>query len=215
MERLAQEIEEAAITLATFTLSSLPDELSWRHVPLSWDAGDGGQLTIVAGARTDLFANPAGGTPNDTAPGAFFMPPDATFYVSTRVAVEFATTFDAGTLTVFGSDERWAKLCFEFSPQRQPMIVSVVTRGISDDCNSVPLDRSDVYLRIVRKPPIWAFHYSTNGHYWHLVRYFTLGDLPHVQIGFAAQSPAGEQCKVTFSEIVYRTDVPANLRNGE
>jgi uncharacterized protein len=201
--------------MATFTFSSVPGELSWRHDPLSWDAGDGKQLTIVAGATTDLFTDPAGDARNDNAPGAFFAPPDETFRVSARVAVDFASIYDAGTLTVYGSDDRWAKLCFEFSPQRQPMIVSVVTRSVSDDCNSVPLDRTDIYLRIVQQPPIFAFHYSTDGQFWHLVRYFSLGDLPQVRIGFAAQSPTGQQCKVTFSEITYRPNVPANLRNGE
>jgi regulation of enolase protein 1 (concanavalin A-like superfamily) len=200
--------------MATFTLSSLPGDLAWRHDPVSWDVGDGEQLTIVSGTRTDLFADPAGGSRTDKAPGAFFTPPDETFRVSARVAVEFASTYDAGALTVYGNDDRWAKLCFEFSPQRQPMIVSVVTHGLSDDCNSVPLDRSEVYLRIVRQPPIWAFHYSSDGQFWHLVRYFSLGDLPQVRIGFS-QSPMGEQCKVIFSEIAYRSDAPANLRNGE
>jgi hypothetical protein len=37
-----------------------------------------------------------------------------------------------------GHDALWAKLCFELSPQHQPMIVSVVTWGTSGDCNAAP-----------------------------------------------------------------------------
>ena len=57
----------------------------------------------------------------------------------------------------------WAKLCFEYSPQREPMVVSVVTRGLSDDCNSFVVDGATVWLRIARVGSAFAFHASTDG----------------------------------------------------
>jgi regulation of enolase protein 1 (concanavalin A-like superfamily) len=89
---------------------------------------------------TDLFTDPATGIPQDNAPVALFTPPDASFLLSAKVAVDFAADFDAGSLQVRVSDDHWGKLCFEYSPQREPMVVSVVTRGASDDCNHVIVD---------------------------------------------------------------------------
>src|SRR5207342_974724 len=107
----------------------------------------------------------------------------------------------------------WAKLCFEYSPQHQPMIVSVVTRGVSDDCNSVVIGGREVYLRIAHTPRTTAFHYSLDGRYWQLVRYFTLGELHNLQVGFSSQSPTGQKCTAVFSKIHYRAGALKDNRN--
>ena len=120
------------------------------------------------------------------------------------MTVGFNSTFDAGVLFIYADDERWAKLCFEYAPTDRPMVVSVVTRGKSDDCNSVYIDDNSVYLRLYREGDRLAFHYSEDGEYWHMVRHFTIGDLQDVRIGFSAQAPTGEGCQVEFSEIGYR-----------
>jgi regulation of enolase protein 1 (concanavalin A-like superfamily) len=95
------------------------------------------------------------------------------------------------------------------------MIVSVVTRDVSDDCNSVVVGDYSVYLRVYRRSEVFAFHYSLDGHYWHFVRYFTMGDLGQLRMGFSAQSPTGQGCKVDFSEILYTPRILSDLRNGE
>ena len=59
----------------------------------------------------------------------------------------------------------------------------------------------------------WAFHASTDGAWWRLLRYFTLGtDL--VRVGFLAQSPTGDGCAATFDHITFRPGAPENLRDG-
>jgi uncharacterized protein len=48
-------------------------------------------------------------------------------------------------------DERnWAKFCFEFSPAHEPLMVSVVTRGISGDANAFVIPERSVWLRVSR-----------------------------------------------------------------
>jgi regulation of enolase protein 1 (concanavalin A-like superfamily) len=173
------------------------------------------QLTIQAGAVTDQFINPDGSQRNDDAPSALFPSTDREFTLSAHVRVTFAATFDAGTLQARVSDDVWAKLCFEYSPQHQPMIVSVVTRGLSDDCNSASIEGDSVFLRITRRNATFAFHYSLDGRFWYLVRYFTLGDAPCPLIGLSAQSPTGSGCAVVFSQIRYTPTAVANLRSGE
>jgi uncharacterized protein len=95
------------------------------------------------------------------------------------------------------------------------MIVSVVTRGVSDDCNSVEIDREEIYLRVARTPQTLAFHYSHDGRDWRFVRYFTLGKLSSVRFGFSAQSPKGGGCAVVFSEMRYSRASLNDNRNGE
>ena len=68
------------------------------------------------------------------------------------------------------------------------MVVSVVTRGVSDDCNSFVVDGTSVWLRIARIGGAFAFHASTDGVGWSFVRYFALATAGEPSVGFAAQS---------------------------
>jgi regulation of enolase protein 1 (concanavalin A-like superfamily) len=198
-----------------FTLASLPASLTWKNQPAQSTSDSQGQLSITTGAQTDWFRDPAGTHVKDNAPIALFLPPDITFLLQAKVTVEFAATYDAGTLFVHVQDSLWAKLCFEYSPQGQPMVVSVVTRGLSDDCNSVSLVDHSVYLRIYRQSDVLAFHYSLDGQYWHFVRHFSLGNLEQARVGFSTQSPTGQGCRAVFSDIRYRPGPLSDLRNGE
>ena len=85
------------------------------------------------------------------------------FVFGARVQVDFRETFDAGVLVVHVDDKIWAKLCFERSPDQERMVVSVVTRGPFDDCNSLVVDSNSVWLRISRLDATFAFHASTDG----------------------------------------------------
>jgi len=201
--------------MTTFVVPAIPGEFQWTHQPLDWKVGPGNRLTITAGENTDWFIDPAGNTIKDNAPSALFAPPDASFVLSAQVTVEFASAFDAGVIQLRERQDLWAKLCFEYSPQRQPMVVSVVTRGVSDDCNSAVIEDSSVYLRVARTPQTLAFHYSRDGRYWRLVRYFSLGKLDALRVGFSAQAPTGQKCTAVFSEIHYRVGALKDIRSGE
>jgi uncharacterized protein len=76
-----------------------------------------------------------------------------------------------------------------------------VTRDTSDDCNSFEVDGGTLWLRITRTGAASAFHASTDGTWWRLLRYFSLGlslDPGLVRVGFLAQSPTGEGCAAAF-----------------
>jgi len=201
--------------MKTFTLPAIPGEFQWHVLPVDWSFDPASGLSIVAGAQTDWFSDPAGDFVKDNAPCALMTPTDAHFLLSAKVAVAFGATYDAGVLQIRARDDLGAKLCFEYSPRGRHMIVSVVTRGVSDDCNSVEIDGSEVYLRVARTPQTVAFHYSLDGRVWHLVRYFSLGQADTVRVGFSAQSPTGQQCAAAFSEVNYRAGVLKDIRNGE
>jgi regulation of enolase protein 1 (concanavalin A-like superfamily) len=116
---------------------------------------------------------------------------------------------------LYSDERRWAKLCFELSPDRQPMVVSVVTRGDSDDCNSFAVDGTSIWLRVARMGRAFAFHASSDGVRWELVRHFSLGGFVDPEIGFEAQSPTGNGCTVTFDEIRFDPRRLDDLRGGD
>jgi regulation of enolase protein 1 (concanavalin A-like superfamily) len=171
-------------------------------------------VEISAGAATDWFIDPGGGpAPVVNAP-ALMGSPSGDFLLSARVAVEFASAFDAGALVLFGDQHVWAKLCFEYSPQREPMVVSVVTRDVSDDCNSFAVEAEHVWLRVSRIGPAFAFHASTDGAIWKLVRHFALPVTDKLFVGFEAQSPLGTGCTASFTNVHYEAQTLSDLRSG-
>ena len=194
-------------------IAPLPMPLRWRTPPADWSIAAGPALTIAAGARTDLFVDPQGGAETLNAP-CLIGEVAGDFVLSARVTVGFAATYDAGALLLYAGERLWAKLCFEFSPQRQPMVVSVVTRGVSDDCNSFVVSGNQVWLRVARLGPALAFHASTDGAFWHFVRHFALG-ADALATGFLAQSPTGDSCAATFDTIRFAPQRLGDLRNGE
>jgi regulation of enolase protein 1 (concanavalin A-like superfamily) len=201
--------------MKAFRLPAVPAELAWRLDPVEWAVEEGGGLSVQAGEKTDLFVDPESGARSDAAPAALFLPPDRSFTLSARVSVAFASTFDAGVLHVRAAEDRWAKLCYEYSPQGEPMVVSVVTHGLSDDCNSAVVGRKSVYLRIAQGEAATAFHYSLDGESWSFVRFFSLGSREGLRVGFSSQSPTGTGCRAEFSEIRYRPGIPRDFRSGE
>lgn len=199
---------------------ALPFPLSAQGGKACDYAVDGdGTLQLTGEAGSDLFIDPSGG--DGARPDAGYLlglPPGGDFTLTARAAVPFASTFDAGVLLVHAGQERFAKLCFEFSPQRRPMAVTVVTRGSSDDSNAFAVEGHSLWLRVSRVGRTWAFHASTDGSWWDMLRYFTLGESAaehgEVQVGFLAQSPAGEGIAVEFTGIAFAEGAPKDLRDG-
>jgi uncharacterized protein len=189
-------------------------------VSLRWDAENASSYTtsedglvIEAGPNTDLFIDPRRSAETLNAPH-LLASAVGDFLLSARVRVDFKQTFDAGALLLWLNDRAWGKLAFELSPQGKPMVVSVVTRGTSDDCNAFIVDDRHVWLRIARVGPAYAFHASTDGEYWRLIRLFSLYASDAPSYGFAAQSPTGSGCSATFDAISYEPKRLAELRDG-
>jgi regulation of enolase protein 1 (concanavalin A-like superfamily) len=195
-------------------LNAIPFGLYWENPPSNWGIENGQSLHITAGARTDLFVDPNGTTVTNNSP-RFTFRPQGDFILSARVTVAFGSKYDAGVLMIYAQERRWAKFCFEFSPQSRPTIVSVVTRDTSDDCNSMSVNGNQTYLRLARIGNSFAFHASDDAHFWNMIRHFTLGQIGSVDVGFSAQSPTGESCAVTFDNIGYEARTLTDLRSGE
>ncbi len=184
------------------SIPGIPSTLSWQNTPGSWKFDNQNVLTISASAKTDWFVDPFDGTVANNAPILLFMP-DTDYVFSARVTVKFVTKWDAGALMLWGDDHHWAKLSYEFSPDRIPTLVTVVTRGLSDDCNSKELRGDSVYLRIAKSGKTYVFYSSTDGRNWQIVRTFSLDTELPIRVGFEAQSPAGSGAVAKFIAINY------------
>jgi hypothetical protein len=196
-------------------LPGVPFPFTSSGSPACQASMDGGTLTLASGPKSDLFIDPAGDEATRPDAGRWTgLPGEDDFTFSARVTVAFASTFDAGVLLLYLSERRWAKLCYEFSPQHKPTAVTVVTRGTSDDSNSFETAGGPLWLRITRSGRAWAFHASADGAYWQLLRYFTLGEASGARIGFLAQSPTGAGCTAILDSVTYQPGAPADLRDG-
>jgi hypothetical protein len=186
-----------------------------------------GAVTVSAQPHTDIFIDPGNGSAGAGAGAAVNAEsmlnaatllgdvPEGDFQLSARVTAGFAATFDAGVLLLWLDERRWGKLCFEFSPAGEPMVVSVVCRGVSDDANAFTVPGRSVWLRVSRLDRVYAYHASLDGRTWQMIRAFVLDDeTSGDKIGFEGQSPTGDGCSVTFDEIRFLPERLADLRDG-
>jgi regulation of enolase protein 1 (concanavalin A-like superfamily) len=195
------------------TIAPLPAPLAWEVAPASWSLDEGPLLTIAAPANSDLFSDPAGGTPVAGAP-RLLGPVAGDFQFSARVRCTFAGTFDAGALLLWAGEQQWVKLAFEVSPQGEPMVVSVATDGRSDDANAFVVPDDAVWLRISRIGAACALHARLDGEDWRFVRHLALPATDGLRAGFLAQSPMGSGATARFDEIGFVAERLADLRSG-
>jgi uncharacterized protein len=196
----------------TVTLPAMPAPLRRLNTLASCRVLGDDELVLGAGPRTDLFTDPGGPDRFANAP-ALLGRLAGDFTLSARVTVDLASTYDAGVLLLYRDENAWAKLCLELSPQGRPVIVSVVTRGTSDDGNGFTVESGEVWLRIARLGAAYAFHASTDAKFWHLMRYFALDG--EAEAGFLAQSPLGAGSTTRFTEIRCARRTLTDLRGGE
>ncbi len=156
-------------------------------------------LTILADPKTDFFINPIDGT---IMANAAFVSEDVSgdFVCKAKISLMHESEFDGGALFVYQDDTHWIKACFERSSYSFNDICTVVTNGLSDDCNGATVQADSVWLQIARKSNIFSIHYSFDGDSFILARIFALPLDKTIKVGYEAQSPTGNGCRCTFTE---------------
>ncbi len=186
----------------TVHLSSIPYAMHWENKPLGFTAR-GGVLEIDAGPKTDMFRDPNVTYNTDNAPKLLFTP-DSDFVLVAHVGQAFRHKWDGGALVLKQDDLHWIKFCFEMDYTGAHRVVSVVTQGVSDDCNSVEIPGKAVFFKVAKAGNVITLYCSTDAKKWLLVRHLQFDFRPGFRVGFLAQSPTGSRCAVQFSRIVYR-----------
>jgi uncharacterized protein len=182
-------------------LVTIPHPLFWENKPLSYKIVNN-DLTIVAGEKTDMFRDPNVTYNTDNAPKLLFKADDD-FVLSAAIEHSFASKWDGGAIILKSDSLNWVKFCFEKDYTGARRVVSVVTKNISDDCNSVEISSNKVFYKIAKAGNVVTLYYSTEGTTWFLVRHLQFDAKPGFKVGFLAQSPTGIKCEVKFSEIKY------------
>ncbi len=183
-------------------MASIPHELFWENTPeKSFIRGN--ELVIVAGQKTDMFRDPNVTYNTDNAPKLLFKADD-NFILTASIEHAFTNKWDGGAIVIRQDSLNWIKFCFEKDYTGARRVVSVVTKNISDDCNSVEMKANKVFYKVAKADNVITLYYSADGMKWFLIRHLQFDTHKGFQVGFLAQSPTGKRCEVKFSDITYR-----------
>jgi regulation of enolase protein 1 (concanavalin A-like superfamily) len=122
-------------------VKAIPYALQKLNNPLKIEIEDNSSITILADKNTNLFNSPGGNFYRQNAPMLLFQP-DSNFILKAKVTAELKEVYDVAALVIYHDKDLWAKLCFENSANKESLVVSVVTRKYSDDCNSFRLSNN-------------------------------------------------------------------------
>jgi regulation of enolase protein 1 (concanavalin A-like superfamily) len=184
------------------TISSIPHGLFWENTPSGFSI-HGDQLIIVAGAKTDMFRDPNVTYNTDNAPKLLFEADD-NFVLTVAIEHAFTNKWDGGAVVVKQDSLNWIKFCFEKDYTGAKRVVSVVTKNISDDCNSIEMNAKRVFYKVAKADNVITLYCSVDGLKWYLIRHLQFETRKGFKVGFLAQSPTGERCEVKFSNITYQ-----------
>ena len=185
-----------------FKVSAIPHELFFKNVPANFSIKDN-EIIIVSGPKTDMFRDPNVTYNTDNAPRLLFKA-DSDFVLIASIEHSFANKWDGGAIVIKQDSLNWIKFCFEKDYTGAPRVVSVVTKNISDDCNSVEVKGNKVFYKVAKADNVVTLYYSMNGVKWFLVRHLQFETHRGFKVGFLAQSPTGAGCEVKFSNIIYK-----------
>ncbi len=143
----------------------------------------------MAGAKTDMFRDPNVTYNTDNAPKLLFKSGKDFVYCQLRLNILLPTS---GTVAPYSLN--WIKFCFKKDYTGARRVVSVVTKNISDDCNSVEIDSDKVFYKIAKAGNVVTLYYSKEGTKWFRVRHLQFDAKPGFKVGFLAQSPTGTRC---------------------
>ncbi len=186
----------------TVTVPGIPVPLKWDNHPKAWRVSATG-IMIESGAKTDMFRDPNVTYNTDNAPKLMFTPA-ADFVLSASIQHSFSNKWDGGAIVLRKDSLNWVKFCFEKDYTGARRVVSVVTKDISDDCNSVASATDKMYFKLAKAGNVITLYCSEDGRQWLLVRHLQMHVDGPMQVGFLAQSPTGDNCVVSFDNISYR-----------
>jgi len=195
-------------------IKALPRPGTWMNAPKDFKILLEDSFSITASAKTDIYNDAESGARTATAPMLVF-PADDTFVLTAAVTVDFKQEYDGGFLIVYSDPDHWAKLLFEKSHYGTFSVCSNVTNVNPDDSVNTDAPGKEVFLRLTRAKDIFGFYYSFDGKKWAYIRYFKFPLKGPVNVGFASQSPSGEQCTTVFSKVSYSPKAVKDFWTGE
>jgi regulation of enolase protein 1 (concanavalin A-like superfamily) len=185
----------------SLSIGGIPYALEWEGHPVHFDT-DSDRLVIEAGHWTDLYRDPSGHHNQDNAP-RLMCPVDSDFTLSAAIQPDFIGQWSSGGILLEGDSTHWIKFCFEKDYTGANRVVSVSTKELSDDCNSMALEMGKAYFTIAKTGDVVQLYCSTDDRHWYLIRRVNLGFRGPMKAGFIVQAPNPRGCRVVFSRIRY------------
>src|SRR6476646_1495850 len=195
-------ISKAKAQTDSVRIGSIPYGMFWENKAEKFSIQTN-EMIIVAGEKTDMFRDPNVTYNTDNAPKLLFRP-DHDFVLIVTIEHSFSSKWDGGAIVLKQDSLNWIKFCFEKDYTGAKRVVSVVTKNISDDCNSVELKTNKVYYKLAKADNVITLYYSLDRKKWFLIRHLQFDTDKHFTLGFLAQSPMGKKCEVKFSDISYQ-----------
>lgn len=192
----------ASLAQKPVSLKSILFPLHWENQPLAYSI-KGDSLVIKSGEKTDMFRDPNVTYNTDNAPKLLFVP-DSDFVLTAKIHHPFKTKWDGGALVLKADSLNWIKCCFEKDYQGFHRIVTVVTKDVSDDCNSQAIKGNAVFFKIAKAGNVITIYVSETGKNWYLIRHLQINNALEWKLGFLSQAPVGSSNTVTFTQIKYR-----------
>jgi len=183
-------------------IDAIPFPMHWENRPVAFIKNTH-DLTITAGPKTDMFRDPNVTYNTDNAPKLLFTP-DEDFVLTARIEHAHTSKWDGGAIVIKQDSLHWVKFCFEKDYTGAHRVVTVVTKDVSDDCNSEEIKGTAVFYKVAKADNVITLYVSNEGAHWFLVRHLQMDLRPGFKLGFLAQSPTGEKASVKFSRISYR-----------
>lgn len=183
-------------------INSIPYGMFWENKGEKFSSNKN-EMIIVAGEKTDMFRDPNVTYNTDNAPKLLFRP-DNDFVLTASIEHSFSSKWDGGAIVLKQDSLNWIKFCFEKDYTGAKRVVSVVTKNVSDDCNSVEVKANKVFYKLAKADNVITLYYSLEGKKWFLIRHLQFDTNNKLLVGFLAQSPTGKKCEVKFSDIGYR-----------
>ncbi|MEI2395264.1 DUF1349 domain-containing protein [Paenibacillus phytohabitans] len=178
-------------------------------------------IILEATANSDFFCNNGaiaeeGLTPESLTNAPFFYTEvSGDFVLRVKVSHDFRDTYDSSSIMVMQDLTVWAKACFELTDFDTHAVVSVVTNQTSDDANGCNINGNEVWLQAARSGNAFAFHYSTDGVRFDMMRFFNLPVGETIKVGLLAQAPTGEGGERIYRNFTLENRTVKNIRAGE
>lgn len=178
----------------------------------------GGRMAFRAGAKTDYFCDPKDDHASTSTAPILLAKVDNTkpFTLLAKVTPGFTAkgTYNAGALYVYVNDRRWQKHAFEQDERGNHRVVSVRTRGTSDDNNHDVVQGPTVYLKISSDTRTMASYYSLDQKTWQLVRLYRNDYPAEIWAGVSAQCPVDTGTVSHFEGISLTQNTVSDFRLG-
>lgn len=178
---------------------------------------DSSKLKFSVGEKKDFFNDPNGKLSNNTAPLLLSIVDNTKpFTLSAKVTPEFTPTglYNAAVLYIYVNDRLYQKFCFEQDERGKHRIVTVRTKGTSDDNNHDVVEQPFVYMKISSDTKTIASYYSLNNKNWQLVRLYRNDYPKKIGVGLSAQCPVEKGSVSYFEDIKLESSSVKDFRLG-